>query len=193
VGFQRPVPLEAWHRVEGFECGAPSLDEWLRNHALQSHRSGGSRVFVTTHSDPDVVGYYALATGAVMPSGVPARLVRGLAANQPVPVVLLGRLAVDARHQGQHLGRSLLLDAMARVLQAGELIGIRALLVHAIDARAREWYVQFGFERSPTHPLHLALLMKDLRSTVERSGAGGSSFRRTRGGQIPDGGRGASE
>jgi GNAT superfamily N-acetyltransferase len=168
VGFQSPVPLETRHRVESFESGVRSLDVWLLRHALQSQRSGGARVFVTTEMDPEVVvGYYALAAGAVMPSGAPARAVRGLAANQPVPVVLLGRLAVDVRYQRQHLGRSLLLDAMARVLQAGGLIGIRALLVHAIDARARAWYLQFGFERSPTHPLHLVLLMKDLRAAVE--------------------------
>jgi GNAT superfamily N-acetyltransferase len=167
VGFHRPVALEAGHRAENFRCGVLSLDEWLRKHALQSHRSGGSRVFVTTETDPDVVGYYALAAGAVMPREAPARLARGLAANQPVPVVLLGRLAVDARHQGQHVGRSLLLDAMSRVLQAGELIGIRALLVHAVDERAEEWYAQFGFECSPTHPLHLILLLKDLRATLE--------------------------
>jgi GNAT superfamily N-acetyltransferase len=170
VGFHEPVALEAWHRAEGFRCGIQSLDDWLRKHALQSHRSGGSRVFVTTEIDPDVAGYYALAAGAVMPRDSPARLVRGLASNQPVPVVLLGRLAADVRHQGQHLGRSLLLDAMMRVLRAGELIGIRALLVHALDERAREWYVQFGFERSPTHPLHLILLIKDLRSTIKQHG-----------------------
>jgi GNAT superfamily N-acetyltransferase len=170
VGFQRPVPLEARHRTEGFRSGALSLDEWLHRHALQSHRSGGSRVFVTTETDPDVAGYYALAAGAVSPRQAPTRLVRGLAANQPVPVILLGRLAVDARHQGRHLGRSLLLDAMTRVLQAGELIGIRALLLHAVDKHARDWYGQFGFERSPTHPLHLILLMKDLRTAVEDLG-----------------------
>jgi ribosomal protein S18 acetylase RimI-like enzyme len=170
VGFQKPVPLDTRHRAESFRSGVLSLDEWLRRHALQSHRSGGSRVLVTTETDPDVAGYYALAAGAVMPREAASRLVRGLAANQPVPVVLLGRLAVDIRYQGQHLGRSLLLDAMTRVLEAGELIGIRALLVHAIDERAREWYAQFGFERSPTHPLHLLLLIKDLRATLEHLG-----------------------
>ena len=170
MGCQKPVPLEARHRAESFRSGVLSLDEWLRRHALQSHRSGGSRVFVTTEKDLDVASYYALAAGAVMPREAAARLVRGVAANQPVPVVLLGRLAVDARHHGQHLGRSLLLDAMTRVLEAGELIGIRALLVHAIDERAREWYAQFGFERSPTHPLHLLLLIKDLRATLEDLG-----------------------
>jgi ribosomal protein S18 acetylase RimI-like enzyme len=168
VGFHEPVALEAWHRAEDFRCGVESLDAWLRKHALQSHRSGGSRVFVTTETDPDVAGYYALAAGAVMSRDSPARLARGLASNQPVPVVLLGRLAVDVRHQGRHLGRSLLLDAITRVLQAGELIGIRALLVHAVDERARGWYGQFGFERSPTHPLHLILLIKDLRATVRK-------------------------
>jgi predicted N-acetyltransferase YhbS len=170
VGFHKPVALEARHRTEDFQCGVRSLDEWLRKHALQSHRSGGSRVFVTASTDQDVVGYYALAAAAVMPRQAPARLVRGLAANQPVPVVLLGRLAVDARHQGEHLGRSLLLDAMTRVLGAGELIGIRALFVYAIDEHAREWYTQFGFERSPTHPLQLMLLIKDLRATIKDLG-----------------------
>ena len=170
MGFHEPVALEARHRTEDFRCGVLSLDDWLDKHALQSHRSGGSRVFATTETDRQVAGYYALAVGAVMPRDATARLVRGLAASQPVPVVLLGRLAVDARHQGQHLGRSLLLDAMMRVLQAGELIGIRALLVHAVDERAREWYAQFGFERSPTHPLHLILLIKDLRTSVEDLG-----------------------
>jgi GNAT superfamily N-acetyltransferase len=170
VSFHKPVALEAWHLAENFQCGVLSLDEWLRKHALQSHRSGGSRVFVTTETEPDIVGYYALAAGAVMPRDATARLVRGMAANLPVPVVLLGRLAVDASHQGKHLGRSLLQDAMMRVLQAGELIGIRALLVHAIDDHARAWYTQFGFERSPTHPLHLILLIKDLRASVEQLG-----------------------
>lgn len=172
MGFQKPVALEARHRAENFRCGVLSLDEWLRKHALQSHRSGGSRVFVATETDPAIAGYYALAAGAVMPREAPARLVRGLAANQPVPVVLLGRLAVDTRHQRQHVGRSLLLDAMTRVLEAGEMIGIRALLVHAVDEQARGWYEQFGFERSPTHPLHLILLLKDLRATLDQLGRG---------------------
>jgi predicted N-acetyltransferase YhbS len=166
VGFHRPVALEARHRADEFHCGVPSLDLWLRRHALQSHRSGGSRVFVTIEDDPEIAGYYALAAGAVLPRDGSARLASGLAANQPVPVVLLGRLAVDVRYQGQHLRRSLLLDAMARVLDAAELIGVRALLVHAIDDRARRWYAQFGFERSPTHSLHLILLIKDLRATI---------------------------
>jgi GNAT superfamily N-acetyltransferase len=170
VGFHKPVAIEAWHSAAHFLSGVPSLDDWLRKHALQSYRSGGSRVFVTTETGSDVLGYYALAAGAVMPREASARLVRGLAANQAVPVVLLGRLAVDARYQGQHLGRSLLVDAMTRVLQAGELIGIRALLVHAVDERARNWHAQFGFERSPTHPLHLILLIKDLRATIEHLG-----------------------
>ncbi len=180
MGFQRPVSLEQRHRVEDFSCGVSSLDEWLRRHALQSHRSGGSRVFVTTErhhateaghppkDDREIAGYYALAAGAVMPRDAPARVVRGLGSNQAVPVILLGRLAVDRRCQGRRLGRSLLQDAMARVLRAAELIGVRALLVHAVDERARAWYGQFGFAPSPTHPLHPTLLMKDLRATVER-------------------------
>jgi predicted N-acetyltransferase YhbS len=181
VGFQGPVPLEAWHRAENFDCGARSLSEWLRRHALQSHRSGGSRVFVTTEQDElDIAGYYALAAGAVMPPAASTRLARGLARNQPVPVVLLGRLAVDARHQGRHVGRSLLMDAMERVVQAGELIGVRALLVHAIDESAKAWYAQFGFESSPTHALHLVLLIKDLRATIAPSHPSACRSRQTR-------------
>lgn len=170
MGFQKPVALEASHSAENFHCGVTSLDEWLRRHALQSHRSSGSRVFVTTETDPEIAGYYALAAGAVMPREAPARLAQGLGPNQPAPVIVLARLADDTRYQRQHLGRSLLLDAMTRVLQAGELIGVRALLVHAVDERARDWYGQFGFERSPTHPLHLILLTKDLRATLGQSG-----------------------
>ena len=172
MGFQKPVPLEARHGAENFRCGVLSLDEWVRKHALQSHRSGGSRVFVTTETDPDIAGYYALAAGAIMARDGSARLVQGLATHQPVPVVLLGRLAVDTRHQRQQVGRSLLLDAMTRVLAAGEMIGIRALLVHAVDEQAMERYAQFGFERSPTHPLHLILLLKDLRATLDQLGRG---------------------
>ena len=122
----------------------------------------------TPAASGEIVGYYALAAGAVMPREAPGRVARGLATNQPVPVILLARLAIDRRCQGRRLGRSLLQDAMTRVLQAGELIGVRALLVHTIDERARAWYAQFGFVPSPTHPLHLTLLMKDLRATVER-------------------------
>jgi predicted N-acetyltransferase YhbS len=129
-------------------------------------------VFVTTETDPDIAGSYALSAGAVMPREASARTMQGLAGNQPVPVVLLARLAVDTRHQGRHLGRSLLLDAMTRVLEAGPMVGIRALLVHAVDERAREWYAQFGFERSPTHPLHLILLIKDVRATLAQLGQG---------------------
>jgi GNAT superfamily N-acetyltransferase len=172
VGFRKPIILEAGHRAENLRCGVLSLDEWLRRRALQSHRSGGSRVLVTTETDPDIAGYYALGASAVMPREAAAWTVQGLAANQPVPVVLLGRRAVDARHQGQHLGRSLLADAKRRVLEAGELIGIRALIVHAVDDRARDSYGRFGFERSPTHPLHVILLIKDLRATVESLGSG---------------------
>lgn len=169
MGLRKPVPLDSSHAVESFRSGALSLDEWLRRHALQSHRSGGARVFATTEGIREVAGYYALAAGAIMPREAGARAVRGLAANQPIPVVLLARLAVDTRYQGQHVGRSLLLDAMTRVLAAGELIGIRALLVHAIDQQAWDWYARFGFERSPTHPLHQLLLINDLRASIKRS------------------------
>jgi hypothetical protein len=157
VGLQRPVPLAAEHRIESFRSGAAALDRWLRRHALQSQRSGTSRVFVTTDRGLDVFGYYTLSLGAVM----------GPVADPPLPVFLLGRMAVDARRQGRHPRRALLLDAMTRVQRAAQPIGVRGLIVHAIDASAREWYEEFGFEPSPTHPLHLLLSIKDLHTTIE--------------------------
>ena len=157
--------LEAAHLLEAFSCGSEALDVFLQRHALANQRSDSARSYVICGDGRHVVAYYSLAVGAVDHAGVPLRIARGLA-RHPIPVMLLARLAVDRSVQGRGLGQALLKDAVLRTLQAAEIAGIRALLVHAKDDAARSWYEHFGFEPSPTDPLHLLLLMKDLRALV---------------------------
>lgn len=167
--YTQPEPLDRRHVVDGFDCGEPALDEWLERFARQAQASGSARTFVTTTDGTTVVGYYALAAAQIEPSEATERLLQGEPKQRPVSAVLLARLAVAREHQGAGVGRSLLQDAVLRCLQASESIGVRAMLVHAKHERARAWYQQFGFEPSPTDPLHLMLLMKDLRAFVDRS------------------------
>jgi len=170
VGYRRPEPLAADHELSTFACGEPELDDWLRRHARASHAGGGARVFVTTHSDAPVivVGSYALAAAQLEAADATPRVLKGKARERAVPAVLLARLAVDLRHQGAHVGRSLLRDAMLRIAQASDPIGIRAVLVHAKHDRARTWYARYGCEPSPTDPLHLVILIKDLKKLLAR-------------------------
>lgn len=124
-----------------------------------------ARVFVTA-TDEQVLGYYALSTGGVDHADAPTRVIKGVARHS-IPVVILARLAVHEGHQGQRLGHALLRDALLRVLTASDEVGIRALLIHAKDDAAKSFYMSFGeFEESPTDPMHLYLLMKDLRASI---------------------------
>jgi predicted N-acetyltransferase YhbS len=165
-----PVPLSADHDCEGFDCGNPVLNEWLRRYALQNQRAGATRTFVACRGNR-VIGYYSLAVGAVDYAAASERVRKGLA-RHPVPVMILARLAVDVAHQGKRIGQSLLKDAVMRTLQAAEFAGIRAILVHAKDDRARGFYEKFGFEPSPLSPLQLMLLLKDAGG-APKPGAGG--------------------
>lgn len=160
--------MTAADAVAAFDCGQVDLNEWLHRHALTSQRAGMSTVFVTTDVESgQVLGYYALATGGVENAAAPARVTQGVP-RHPVPVLLLTRLAVDSSTQGRRVGRALLLNALARVNAAADEIGIRALLIHAKDEDARAFYMHHAeFEPSPTDPLHLFLLMKDLRKALE--------------------------
>lgn len=165
--FSRPRKLDPQDDVDEFNCGQPDLDDWLKRFALVNQRAGMTTVFVSL-SDGKVAGYYALATGGVERSDAPQRVTRGVPAH-PIPVVLLARLAVDSSAQKRGLGRQLLRDALIRVAVASDEIGIRALLIHAKDNNARRFYMsQAEFEPSPTDPLHLFLLMKDLRKLLPR-------------------------
>jgi GNAT superfamily N-acetyltransferase len=169
VAYRRPEPLRKQHRLDEFECGELALDEWLKRHARTAQASDSARVFVATLDDRvTVVGYYAIAAAQVAPEEATERALKGQPRARPVPAILLARLAVDERHQGAGLGRSLLQDVLLRCLEAADAIGARVLLVHAKHEAAKAWYMQFGFDESPTDPLHLLMLMKDLRAFLER-------------------------
>lgn len=169
MAYSRPEPLERGHDRSGFSCGEPELDRWLADYALAAQASGSARVFVSTEGQR-VVGYYALAAAQVTPEDASERARKGQPKRRPQPAVLLARLAVDLAQQGQGLGWSLLQDAMLRSNEAAEELGIRLMLVHAKDEATSRWYKRFGFEESPTDPLHLILLMKDLRVLLSSVG-----------------------
>ena len=140
------------------------MNEYLRRFAWTNQQANAARTYVATRSNI-VVGYYTLAFGSVEPNAASARVRKGLA-RHPIPVMVLARLAVDEREQRRGLGKALLKDAILRTLQAAEIAGLRALIVHAKDAAAREFYVRFGFELSPLDDLHLMLLLKDMKESV---------------------------
>ena len=153
--FSAPQPLHAGHGLADFGCGEATLNEWLRRRALANQGSGASRTFVVTDSAGQVVAYYALAAGAVAHQLASSRVRRNM--PDPVPVMVLGRLAVDSRHQGQQLGGALLQDALRRSVAVSAHASVRALLVHALDERARQFYAHYGFQPSPVNPLTLML------------------------------------
>lgn len=161
--YSRPEPLERRHDRAGFACGEPELDRWLIAHSLGAQASDSARVFVSTDGRR-VVGFYALAAAQLKSDEASERALKGQPKGRPVPAILLARLAVDLAHQGRGLGRSLLQDAMLRASGAADELGIRVMVVHAKNEQASHWYKRFGFEESPTDPLHLLLLMKDLRA-----------------------------
>ena len=150
-----PQPLTASHHLDEFECGEPSLDEWLKRRALANQSSGASRTFVVLDDGERVRGYYALAAGAVSHESATSKIRRNM--PDPVPVMVLARLAVDRGVQGQQLGAALLQDAVKRAVTVSSNVGVRALLVHALHERAKQFYERYGFQSSPTHPLTLML------------------------------------
>lgn len=167
MGYRAPAPLDKHHQLDDFSCGEAALDDWLKRHAIGAQASETARVYVTTSDDSDaVVGYYALAAAEVLPRDSAPRARAGQPAGRAIPAIVLARLAVDALHQGVGIGCSLLQDAILRTAQAADSIGARLLLVHAKHDAARAWYLQYGFEPSPTDPLHLQLLMKDIRRFI---------------------------
>ncbi len=162
-GYSSPRPIREGDEKATFDSGEPSLDQYLRSRALANHAEGASRCFVTCR-DGRVVGFYALASASVERSASSGRVRRNM--PDPVPVILLSRLAVDRKEHGKGLGKHLLRDAISRAVQAADLIGVRAMLVHALHDDARAFYAHFGFEPSPTDPLHLLLLIKDARPII---------------------------
>jgi GNAT superfamily N-acetyltransferase len=157
--WRRPEPLNPDHVVSGFSCGKRELDEWLQKRALANQVSGGTKTHVVVEGDR-VIGFYALATGAVAHRNVKGRTRRNM--PDPIPAVILARMAVDEKHRGSGLGSALLQSAIETTLAASQTIGIACLLVHAKDEDARTFYRHFGFDASPTDPLHLILRLVDV-------------------------------
>lgn len=166
--FADPELLTGAHRLDGFDSGVESLNVWLVDHALLAGRAGSSRTYVIADGEQDdrVIGYHAIAAASVERAKATPRATKGMP-RQDVPAVLLARLAVDVSVRGAGLGAWLLQDAMRRTLSVSDELGVRVLLVHAIDEAARGFYERFGFEASPTDPLNLQLLMQDIRATLE--------------------------
>jgi GNAT superfamily N-acetyltransferase len=160
--LRRDHPRE--DQLAAFDCGEEALNNWLRKHALQNQGAGAAQTYVGLAGEV-VIGYYSLAVGQIEYIDAPERLRKGLA-RHPVPIMLLARLAVDKNWQKKGVGRALLRDAVLRTVQAAEIAGIRALAVHAKDDAARRYYEQFDFEASPADPLHLLVLLKDIRKRM---------------------------
>lgn len=150
-----PQPLSTNHRLDDFSCGESSLDDWLRRRALTNQTTGASRTFVVTNEAGQVLAYYALAAGAVSHQESPGSIRRNM--PDPVPVLVLARLAVDQRLQGQKIGGALLQDALQRVKSVAQNIGVRALLVHVLNEKAHQFYAHYGFTPSPVNPMTMML------------------------------------
>jgi GNAT superfamily N-acetyltransferase len=159
-----PVLLSKSHDRGAFDCGVSALNEYLKLYALQNQKKDAARTYVAT-KDNRIVGYYTLAYGSVACDEVPPSVQASLA-RYPIPVILLARLAVDLRERGQGVGAGLLKDALIRTLQAAEIAGLRAMLVHAKDDAAKSFYERFGFEPFPTAPYHLFLRVSDIKASV---------------------------
>lgn len=167
-GLSSVEKLTKDHDLSSFDCGKASLDDWLKRFALVNQNGDAARSYVI-HRDGRVVAYYSLTAGVVRRDESPARVAKGQAAH-PIGVVLLARLAVDRNEQRRGLGRTLLVDALTRCIEAADTIGARAVLVHALDDDAAAFYRKFGFEASPLKPNQLMLLIKDLRATLKSLG-----------------------
>lgn len=150
-----PILLSNDHQISDFECGEKVLDDWLKRKAIANQQSGASRTFVVVDEQNIVRGYYALAAGAVAHKEVGSNIKRNM--PDPIPVMVLARLAVDIHAQGLKLGASLLKDAVTRVYSVAENAGVRAMVVHALNDRAKQFYQHYGFSESPINPMTLLL------------------------------------
>ncbi|WP_343708271.1 GNAT family N-acetyltransferase [Mycobacterium sp.] len=161
--YSTPRPISGADDFFSFDSGEPSLDEYLHKRALSNHVEGASRCFVACR-EGHVAGFYALTSGGVDRGSAPGAIRRNM--PEPIPVILLSRLAVERKEQGRGLGSHLLRDAITRSVGVAEQVGVRAILVHALHEEAQRFYAHFEFEPSPTDPLHLMLSMKDARALI---------------------------
>ena len=160
----RIEPLRRDHRIDAFDCGSPPLNRFLQQHAFASQQAGAARTYVAL-SDDEVIGFHALAVGQVEYADAPERLKNGLA-RHPIPIMLIARLAVATPWRSRGLGAGLLKDALVRTLAAADIAGIRAVVAHAKDDGARAFYERLDFAPSPSDPMHMMVLLKDLRAAI---------------------------
>ena len=160
-----PQPLGVHHPLKDFDCGKPSLNDWLVRHALQAQASGSAKTYVVTEHDR-IAGYFSLTVGQADASDVPERIRKGMG-GYPIPVVILARLAVSLPDQRKGIGVGMLQDAIRRTVAIADVAGVRALLTHPIDDEASRFYRRFGFEPSPIREQQLLLLMKDSRRLIQ--------------------------
>jgi GNAT superfamily N-acetyltransferase len=159
--LSRVHKLSAGDLTDSFDCGQDDLNRFLKRFALANQAANAAQTYVAWRA-ARIVGYYSLVVGSVQREDSASRVVKGMA-RHPIPVMILARLAVDRSDQGSGIGKALLKDALLRTADAADIAGMRAMIVHAKDEDARRWYAQFDFEPSPTDPLHLFLLLRDLK------------------------------
>jgi GNAT superfamily N-acetyltransferase len=158
-----PQLLNANHQLAGFDCGHPDLNNWLRKRALTNQQEGASRTYVVTDGQR-IIGYYALAAGGINITAAPGRFRRNM--PNPIPVALLGRMAVDRSYRGKGLGRAMFRDGAKRIIHAADTLGIGGLIVHAMTEEAKAFYLALGFETSPLEPMTLMVTLADLRAAL---------------------------
>ena len=161
LALSAPQPLLATHVLNDFNCGEQTLDDWLKRRAMSNQFSGATRTFVVVDEQSHVLGYYAMATGAVSHQAATSSVRRNM--PDPVPVMVLGRLAVDRRVQGIRIGAAMLQDAVKRAIVVSQNTGVRALLVHTLNDRAKQFYEHYGFQESPQHPMTLMLRLSTIK------------------------------
>jgi hypothetical protein len=165
IKYTAPTPLKPSHDIISFDCGQPLLNDWLREKAYENEKKGASRTYVVC-CDNKVVGYYSLATGSITRSIAHGSIKRNM--PETIPVMVLGRLAVDVNHQGCGIDFGLIKDAVLRTLQASEIAGIRAILVHALDESAKQFYEdKCGFKVSPVNPLTLMVTLSEVKKRLK--------------------------
>ncbi len=160
----QPVPINPDHDSGGFDCGVASLNAWVQKRALKSQAEGAARTYVCCR-EAHIEGYYSLASASIIRANAPGRISRNM--PDPIPAMLIARLAVDRRAQGRGLGGVLLRDALLRILRASELVGVRAIMVHALDGDAAAFYARYGFEKSRSEPLTMFLPIATVKLSME--------------------------
>ena len=161
--LQAPEPIKPEHQIEDFDSGNSELDDWLRKRAFKNESSGASRTYVVT-VEQKVIAYYCLANGSILNTNAPGRIRRNM--PDSIPVMVIGRLAVDRNWHSQGIGRGLVRDAVLRTLQVAKIAGIRAILVHAISEQAKQFYSKCGFIPSPVSPMTLMIVIADAKDAL---------------------------